>query len=192
MIDRVLHLFAQDIAAELPIFSKTGGQVRPVKINDGSKIKTVPASVSADPTEAVVHLSPDSRESGILWFEAGPTRVGKEIGGVLPLENDVRLVAWLNLKKIAPPDTSLVVAKLLEIMRAEFSPTAGHALRNRTTVFLGDVPTDPSIFSRWDFAEAESQFLLPPFDFFALNFRVHHVWSMRCEQPPVLKIDPQC
>jgi hypothetical protein len=192
MLEYVLRQLSAEIQSEMPVISRAGGLVQPLKVNDAGKEKLVPVAVNASESNEVVQLSPDSRESGIIWWEAGATRVRQQLAGMSELQNDIRLVCWLNLKRIEPPEPELIQSKILEIALRHYTRIGKSPLVARTVQFGGDVVRDPAIFARWSFAEAETQFLLPPFDFFALQFTVNYYWNTRCEQPPVLKIDPVC
>jgi hypothetical protein len=192
MLEIVLRQLSAEIQSEMPVISRAGGLVQAVRVNDAGKEKLVPMAVDATESDEVLNLSPDSRESAIIWWEAGPTLVKQQLHGMVELRNEIRLICWLNLKRIEPPEPGLVQSKIIEVALRKYNRIGKNPLVARQLQFGGDVVRDPAIFSRWSFAEAETQFLLPPFDFFALQFSVNYFWSTMCEQSPVLKIEPVC
>lgn len=129
-------------------------------------------------------LVPDDNKKSVFYFEdlGGSPFQGKENGNNLIFVSRLRLVGWLNLARLGKTDcsiTSKVVAHL--ITRIESTTQINHSPFTRLKIQVeGQMPKDPNIFSKYTYADEKVQFLLYPYDYFAINFKVTYSINKNC------------
>ncbi len=138
--------------------------------------KRIPYSDSATLVEAAkMHnaMVPDSKYKSCLYFEDGGVAVNtpENVRGEEYLSR-LRLVCWLNMERIAGRyDTDMTAKIIADVMKRI------RTVRNQNSgVFVAINPVvrsipvqDAAIFAPYDYDETISQYLFPPFDFFALD-----------------------
>ena len=136
-------------------------------------------------------LMPDSSKRAVAFFEDGGTRLIKRNGDNFEFINSMKLVVWVNLAKFKDPScagiTSLLVASIIKSIPANFinsAPFTGMKIRLK-----GEDPKTPAIFARYTFSEPETQFLLFPFDYFALQFETEFMINQACATDVELATD---
>ena len=196
----MIHTIIEPIRTKLETLSfadRVAGLVIPVTqptMKDGRKIGQITYPVACDVTGArcwedgkYFDLLPGDAFQSVLYFEqlSDTTLTGFKDSKdrIMVFEADVRLVGWLNLKKLGYPDCSITSRLVLSIIKAiqetkgERARTAGKftvtdaAFTNAKVEadFRGQKIRDRAIFSKYSFYKE----LLYPFDYFALDF---HVW----------------
>lgn len=128
-------------------------------------------------------MIPNSKYKSCLYFEDRGIDSSGMIRGNVQYTSRLRLVCWLNMQIInglyEPAATSKIMAdiifRLLEIQNLNEDPFS------RVTVKLTSIAEQSQdIFSAYDYAETQSQYLMPPFDFFAIDFLVSFSMSNTC------------
>jgi len=142
--------------------------------------------IGADCEEAggrLLDLIPDDTKKSIIYFEdlGGAIFQGKERNN-LEFTSRIRLVGWLNLKKLGQTDcgvTAKVVAHL--ITRLESSKKENYDPFTRLSISVqSQVSKQPSIFARYTYDQTRKQFLIFPFDYFAIDFIVRYSINENC------------
>lgn len=137
-------------------------------------------------------LVPNSGRKGILYFEDFGSDIdsnGRATPAFTPLISNIRLVCWLNKKKMALDKYDEITAVCMaEIIRRVVSGTGfnGNGV-TRLFVSVGRIPIqDAAIFSRYNYLEAELQYLRPPFEYFAIDFVAKYSIATNCLPPTFL------
>lgn len=180
--------------------TRTAGVVIPVTRKVGDKRLTFP--VSCDVTGATcveqgryLELLPNDQFRAVIYFEQ---RSDVRFVGYLDAKDklmrfdaDVRLVGWLNLKKMGLTDCSITARVVMGIIKA-LTTTRGETDRNSGRLLITDgnytnaavevvpvrqVRQDKSIFNRYTIPEDQ---LLYPWDYFALDLRCSLIVGREC------------
>lgn len=176
----------KDKLVQLPFLDKVAGLVKPVSMatpsdsNAKNKIFPVAANVSYDDCKKgrFTDLVPNSTKMGIAYFEEEQAAtVVKDQAAAQHYQAQVRLVVWLNLQKLGEKELSSLssialqnVTKLLHNFHLDLTNSGIRYVRARQ---VGEVIKLPSIFSKYTYSEAETQYLFYPFDYFAVSYRIN-------------------
>lgn len=171
-----------------------GGLVREQKIRVGDVEKTLPAFPDPDDHSQMILLTPDSGRSVITYFEVMTNQNRGDVSGGRGhmFSSTIRLVAWFNTQRLAPSGI------LPQAMAAMVSALAGYRFAdvapvgNIRVVPFQEAPKSPAIFARWTYDETETQYLMPPFDYFAFDFLVSFTLSTSCPVVNILKTNSNC
>lgn len=126
-----------------------------------------------------VDLVPNTNRESILYFQdLGNTQVNQD-GRYTYMESRVRCVCWVNLKKINAnyTDTDLIQNVLMSSIPTTVT-YPGVCKVNITS--LSPVVKDATIFSGFDYSEAENQYLMYPYDYFAFDFVIQWAFPYNC------------
>jgi len=171
-----------------------GGLVREQRLRVGEVEKTLPACIDPDDHTRNLLLVPDSSRSVITYFDCiGNSNRGEvSCGRGFLFASTFRLVAWFNTLKIEPSGVvpTAAVAMVSALSGYRFADAA--PISNLRVSPLQEVPKSPAIFARWTYDEAETQFLMPPFDYFAFDFLVSFALSTSCPVVNILKTNSNC
>lgn len=186
----------------LPWADKVGGLVQTVNVLDKSGEKGVEKSypVSCDVTsDACVKgiyqaLTPDSKKKSIMYFEdRGGVTFKRQEGDRLHYTAQLRLIGWLNLKQLecdtcgteggcgVSGDYVLDVIQLFPYRPIDVGGFYGVMIHPPV-----QVERSVSIFSRYTYNETATQYLMYPYDYFALDFDVDFMINTRCKKPNVI------
>lgn len=192
MIEKVINLYVSDLA-KLTWLTKVAGIVRPQKIRKGDQVKTVPVALNSSKTDCTpddyIYLTPDSAEAAIAYFEEIATRPIQTMPEVDILESTVRLVVWVNLKRFNPPDTTLIASIIHKTMKRTQADQT-YINRIHCQFEYKEIKT-PSIFAAYTYDEAETQYLMYPYDYFSLVYRFKYAIVKSCV-PSISLIDENC
>lgn len=175
----------------LPFIDKIAGLVRPVKIEVQGKdnarvLKTFPIASDIS-NEACISgqykdLIPDSKYRSILYFEDnGCTLTYKEKRWV-GFNSRLTLVGWLNLAKLKDcgnytGSTEAILSILAALPEITINDDIYREIR---IVAISEIVKSNAIFSRYSYDEIKTQYLLYPFDFFALNMSIDFKVNLAC------------
>ena len=173
------------------------GIVMPVKIKVGDKDgtttdKTVPGSYNKNPTTCnpgeIITFTPDTKKKSVVYQEAVSESIQNEWDGFLEITAEIRIVAWLNLKRINKniKDSILIQKNLIQNIPEQITGISG--LQKCDLHFQG-ITRSPEIFSAYTYDEAENQFLIYPFDYFALNYQVDYRTHKSCYEAITINPD---
>lgn len=132
-------------------------------------------------------LTPDSSLKGLLYFEDGGTLPKGRNGGAYFFESSLTLVCWINRAKILSNQyseiTAIAIQNIIEKLKVDQNPE-NVSLFSRLSVTLNRIqPQEQTIFARYTYDEAVTQFLRTPFEFFALGLQVKFAINNDCVQP---------
>lgn len=133
--------------------------------------------------EENVIMIPDGRNKCMVYFEdkgiSSPSKVGRGWQYV----SNMRLVCWLNSKLISgQPDSTLVAMIITDITDkltgfGHFNSTPFTRILPKVT----QVPAqDKSIFSKYDYEEKDIQYLMQPYDYFAIDLNISFTIPVSC------------
>lgn len=156
-------------------------------------VKKLPVSYDIEGEDGERALVPDAAKKGILYFEdfgTTPDSSNKVRAGQLALITRVRVVAWVNKQKILEGGVvkyeEVTAHFIADIVRRLVSGTGINSTIgiSRLFVTLAGVPIqDANIFSRYNYDEAELQYLRPPYEYFAIDLQCKYWVSQTCFQP---------
>lgn len=184
--------------ADLPFLETIAGLVQPVMdvryagTNQDIKIvKKMPVSYDfVDGKDEILgmerQLVPDQGRKGMLYFEDFGTvpDTGRDVpANKIALITKVRVVCWMNknaMVNYAYNEITAVTAAAVINKLCTGNATSSNGIV-RLMVSLSAMPIqDINIFSRYNYHEAELQFLRPPFEYFALDLNCKYRIEPRC------------
>ena len=127
-------------------------------------------------------LAPDSSKSSIVYFEDGSLSLVKSERGRLYYESTIRLVAWLNYQRLRGGCGS-TGTYIIDIIKAlpDFPQNIGDMLGVSIKV-SSQVPRSDAIFGAYTYNEKQTQYLMVPYDFFALNITTSFYIIPECNE----------
>jgi len=194
----MIEIVAEQLAGtmrELSFISLAGGVARAQKVKDGdgAGVKTLPAVLDQENNGSYIWMTPDSKQSGIAYFE----NLGNDLVDGLSGGNrgqmykaTLRVVVWLNLDRITPPITGAMMAQVVASLSAGVGDT--DFVKSVRVVPIKEVPRTAEIFSKYTYNEAEMQYLMLPYDYFAFDFDVRYILVTNCHKVNFMKKDPSC
>jgi hypothetical protein len=170
----------------LDFVDKIAGLVAPltfeIKDKDNNMItKTFPIAccVSADDCKegAYNELMPDSKYKTVIYFEDGGVTFDRYTGNHKYYKSSLRLVCWINIEKIMAsgickseiPCTyaAHLIAEIIKILPR--FPENHSPFDFVYSEVIGQIVRSPSIFGAYTYDEKHSQYLMSPYDYFALT-----------------------
>lgn len=183
----------QNCLSELAWLDLVAGIVREQKLNVDGNVKTLPAMPDPDNAGQYLLLVPTDEHSGISYFDVLSNQKRNDLSGgrAYMMEAVVRLVVWLNTKRLSPS------AAIPQAMAAIVSKLSGRyedadPVGNLVVTPLQEVPKTPAIFSKWTYDEAESQFLMLPYEYFSYDFQLMFTLSASCPVVNIVRTELQC
>jgi hypothetical protein len=129
-------------------------------------------------------LIPDSKYKSILYFEDGSVQLLGMESGYVNFRSNLRLVCWLNGQKLGYDGCSLSSIAVLGIIKnlntLIINPFNSGAYSKIKIQAVSQEPKSQAIFSKYSYDEAVNQYLIPPFDYFALNIITNFSVSNAC------------
>lgn len=130
-------------------------------------------SCTKSPEKALI---PNSKKKGIIYFEdaAGITAIRDLSGGRKLYRASLIMVVWLNRRKISADDYSNIASAAYSTIEQKLRvPRTGeNEIKN---ISLTRFRQGPEIFAKYTYDETETQFLRPPFEYFAVDVTVNFV-----------------
>jgi hypothetical protein len=177
----------------LPWLDKYAGMTRTVvqtQVGDGTKPvkKYFPVACNVTDSECVKQgtlkdLVPDTKYKSILYFEDNGTQVLGSDARFINLRSTLRLVSWLNGKKLGYDGcsiSSIAVISILKEFALLFNPFNNGNFVNIKINAISEEVKSPNIFSKYSYDESTTQYLMHPFDYFALNIQVNFSVPFNC------------
>lgn len=193
MIDHVISGISDRLRSNLGYISKIGGVARQQKIKDVASTLIYPAVQDPDKAGNYILMAPDSKETGVMFFEVASNAASDVISGGRGQQfvASIRVICWLNLARITPPDTGAIMAQVVSYItqKDQFESDFVSSVR---IVPKSEVPRSPDIFGKYSFKEDVTQFLMLPFDYFAFDFQASYIMNTACRSINFAKIDQQC
>lgn len=173
----------KDLLSPLPYFDLASGLVQVITKSDNSENKSVnkrfPIEVDVSEENNSNALYPRDDIKGMFFLEDG----GARSEGHNDWTSDLTLVCWFCPKKIASNPESVAANALADISDA-FKTFHNSSPVSRLKINIVSMPQrDSGIFSKYTFDERQTQFLMPPFDFFALKLKCSYRLISNCLIP---------
>ena len=170
MIDKITASIAKHLLEQVPSLSKSGGIAQVIQVRSGDTVRRLPAC-QLDPTGDYTGMLPDSMESAVSFFQVVSSGPRATATGRLDMTAVLRLVLWTNGTKIYPNDADKVMLDILAAL-ATWKPADLEGVAGISVKAVNYEPKGKSVFNAYSFDEAETQFLLPPFDWRTVQIRV--------------------
>jgi hypothetical protein len=175
----------------LPWIDKIAGLVRPIRVevpgsNNGKVLKTYPIATDVTREDCISgkykDLIPNSAFSSIVYFEDNGSSLAYRNGDRIGFNSKLTLVGWLNLKKIADccqytSSTECILSILAQIPLTPFSDGIYREIR---VTAISELIKSNAIFGKYSYDEIKSQYLLYPFDYFALSIQCEFWVNVKC------------
>jgi len=209
-MNKYLSLVMMTRLLNLPYIEKYGGVVQTIQkvipgTGDNGKaiVKRIPISAvheapaNCDLTEATsIHFIPEGKLKGLLYFEDGGSVMepGKRHTGLTFWRSRLRLVVWMNQKLLKETfDIELGSVAMNEMISLLCTKPVNYDVFKNMAVRVASIPpATSSLFSEYDYNEKETQFLMPPYDFFAIDLDVFFGIPKGCKVPVVPDPNPTC
>lgn len=171
-----------------------------VPSSEGQIIQSYPVECMVTPEQCIngdyKDLSPDSNKKSVLYFEdLGVQFMDKNVNEVV-FQSRLRLIGWLNLNKFVNGGCSMsaqVIANILvELPFSQPINIAGDMNLTKVKVLAClESPKNADIFLRYTYNEPKTQYLMFPFDFFAIELTSTFTLPFKCI-PEIEMQDPPC
>lgn len=126
-----------------------------------------------NPTEALI---PDVERASLFYFEnIGPANVNDRSRGYTNFTAPIRLVAWLNPKKLGSPDCSITTGIIGEILKVLDKPTFNANNISKIKIRPDKLKTGQdsrNAFNKYKYGSKFYNLLEFPFDHFCIDFFV--------------------
>lgn len=181
----------------------TGGLVRAVSVKKpvgNNKTITQIFPVACDITNEdcqsnpdILRLfTPDSNKRAVIYFEDKGVHSGV-YNGKPKMVSRLRLVCWMNLRRFENAGCSLsfyAISSILPLLQTSNPANYDGIIQAMFSTGISIPPKDANIFSRYTYNEFK-QFLLHPFDYFAID--IETVFDVNPSCVPALEVkDEDC
>lgn len=177
----------RDYISDLSFIDKLAGLVKAVTVEmrapDNTTVqKTFPVAccVTADDckTGAYNDLVPDSRYKTVIYFEDRGTSFVRSQGPMKYYTSNLRLVCWININKITEAtckeENPCTYAAHLIVDIIRHLPTHPVNVSPFSLVYhevVSEAIRSNDIFAAYSYDELHAQYLMSPYDYFALDIR---------------------
>ena len=182
-----------DYIKDLPWNDKLAAMTQVAKIQQTSDNRKVerrfPISCAMEYDDACKdgcydELAPNSKYQSVVYFEDGSFSFRERSGKRLYYESNIRLVAWLNYKLLEGAGCGSTGEYILDIIKAlPDVPQDIDAMRGVTITVTSQARRDSGIFAAYTYNEHQTQYLLAPYDFFAIDIRTEFFVIPECHEP---------
>ena len=180
----------------LPFVDTIAGLVTVGQKKDKTEVLRFPISRDVTHTDCIngryTDLIPNDKKTSVIYFEDRGISNNGTSGRRTIYESQLILVGWLNLKKIGKEDigiTSLAVGSILKVLNV---PRFNEGMFQRIDITIeNQLVKNTQIFSAYTFRE-EAQYLMFPFDYFALNISVTFEIDTECINDFVMGVPDDC
>lgn len=182
-----------DLIHDLPWIDKLAGMTQVAKIQVTSEERKVekryPISCQLDYEDACKEgcydeLAPNSKYRSVVYFEDGSFSFRDRRGKRLYYESNIRLIAWLNYRELRGAGCGSTGEYILDIIQSlPDIPVDMGKMRGVTITVTSQARRDSGIFSQYTYNEFQAQYLMIPYDFFALDIRTEFFVVPECHTP---------
>jgi hypothetical protein len=185
----------------LAFMDRVAGAVRVVRRQDstdkGTIVKSFPVDCDVTQKDCVggkyTDLVPNSKYKSIHYFEDMGVAISAQDQSSFDFEAKLRLVGWLNLQRLGKTTCSvshLAIAAVLKTIRSDtFNSGDFTRIQIRCT---GLESKTSAIFSKYSYSEEVNQYLLYPYDYYAMNFSVKFRLPYKCINDWVGSLPENC
>lgn len=181
---------------DLDFVDKIAGLVAPVYVDitdeNGARVqKCYPVSCTTTAQDcklgAYNDLCPDSKYKTVIYFEDRGVSYDRREGKLVFYKSNLRLVCWINAVKLESDwcadgtDCSFAADIIKEIVCAlpEFPENISPFVRVIPVVTSEEIRSN-AIFSQYTYNEKQVQYLMYPYDYFALNIETEFAVCQNC------------
>lgn len=204
-MNKPLSLVLLASLGNLPYIDKSTGIVqvlqRPINKAGVTEYIKIPVSTLATSQEcgaadtAAIDLVPDERYKGILYFEDKGTGLSTRRSSTQEYKSDMRLVCWLNTKKINGGIADMTIASkamndMITLLTS--SKIVGSPFINIRVAVTRIPDINANLFSAYDYDEKRTQYLFYPFDYFAIDFNIVFSLARGCRPEIDVTTPPKC
>ena len=161
------------------------GIAKPLKVNDNGKIRTMPVAYNANPDACSIgsyylDLIPNSTKKSIIYFEEDGTKINGYTKDYIDMTSKIRLIGWFNFKKINKNlhTSTLLVANVMKLIPARLANMT--YINSIRIEFDEELPQTPALFGRYDYNEAEHQYITYPYGCFGLVYTINYRVNLDC------------
>ena len=133
-----------------------------------------------------IALVPNSDKKSIIYFEENGIRAETINNNMIEVTASVKLIFWCNLPRI---NSTLKFAELLKLNIIKVIPDSIPNLFPYSFIriaYTGEDVKSVSVFSKYTYNEEEKQYLIYPFDYFALNYDIKFYMGKNCVEDIVI------
>lgn len=178
MIHDIVNIIKAEIST-LSFIDKIGGIVKPLKIKkvlkDSTIEKIIPVCYNTNKTTCNVSdyldYCPNTTYKSVSYFEVNEIRELDSTTTYTTFEATVRFTCWLNLPLINQTINPInnIPFEILGVVGKKISNSSPFVFAQITGE---NIVKNEDIFSPYTYDEAENQYLMFPFDFFAVDFTI--------------------
>ena len=166
---------------DIKIFSKIAGIAQPVIVTQPSATdktidKVIPVTYDhnvRDCESQEIDLVPNSTERGILYFEdLGTKNTSQMQGGYIDFQSRLNLVGWLNKSLITGNQYDEITGKVIVLIlsKLKVANPINVGIFKKLSVKIDQIAEQSAnIFKRYTYDEKATQFLRPPYEYFAIT-----------------------
>lgn len=195
-MNKPLSLVLLAAIGDLPYIDRKSGIVqvisKKIKVSDSEfVIKKYPVSTIADLASCqnntnaytAYDMIPNSKLKGLLYFEDNGTTILGRRSSSQQYNSNMRLVCWLNTKNIKGTGADLtlgakVMNNLIQLLTA--SSFNSEPFINILVKVTKIPEMNADIFSPYTYDETVTQYLMSPFDFFAIDLNISFYLPRNC------------
>ena len=189
----------------LPFVERYAGLVQTVEkididVNQNNVRKRFPVA-----TESVLNgvcnsneiiMTPDSSVKGIVYFEDGGTSPLGRVGQDFKFTSNLTLICWINRAKVVSniysEITAIAIQNIIQKLKIDQNPETVSFFKSLSVSLVKIQPQEASVFSRYPYYETVTQFLRPPFEFFALGLQLKYSINESCVEPLTITNEEVC
>lgn len=163
----------------LPFTDRIAGVVKPITFVTGTTDKpvkkTIPVDCGVSQPDCIggkyTDLVPNSKYKSIIYWEDNGVRLNNQnITRDFNFTSSLRLIVWLNLKKLGKTDCNVSALAVSNVLNTLPTGYFNNGIYTRLRIVVGEeIIKSNSIFSKYTYDEAVVQYLMFPFDYFALD-----------------------
>lgn len=188
--------FLKDKIAALSYVDKIAGLVRPISFERVGKRWTIPVGIEVtDPLNCgdstLLDLVPSDRYRLIVYFEDRGVTTVKE-NNRTKLVSRLRLVCWVNTVKLGGDNSAgdrVMQEFAAAIPGAMYNENGYLAIRHKVEGFPAK---GKELFAAYTYDDAVRQYLMWPFDAFAIDIATDYRLDPTCEPDPIGTTDVEC
>ena len=188
--------FLKDKIAALSYVDKIAGLVRPISFERVGKRWTIPVGIEVtDPLNCgdstLLDLVPSDRYRLIVYFEDRGVTTVKE-NNRTKLVSRLRLVCWVNTVKLGGDNSAgdrVMQEFAAAIPGAMYNENGYLGIRHRVEGFPAK---GKELFAAYTYDDAVRQYLMWPFDAFAIDIATDYRLDPTCEPDPIGTTDVAC
>jgi hypothetical protein len=189
-MNKELSILLLNRVKDAPYLDRTSGMVQVFERSieneaGGTTVKKIPVTSSAtfqDCGRKLADMIPNSKCKGMLYFEDGGISSPTPVRAGMQYTSRLRLVCWLNTERITGAANMQLTARAVTdlITRLTGNPF-NCAPFSRVTVKVDAIPVqDKAIFNKYDYSEADLQYLMSPYEYFGIDLQVTYYVANTC------------